>query len=104
MDVTNTDEHNNERNSLLPKAKMIRSKTDFFLIVALQGLYLASFGMYSVIGPFYMLKAKEKGTTATVSGLVICSICFCYICLITSSWKVPTKTWTSSCITCRIAC
>ena len=60
MDVTNTDEHNNERNSLLPKAKMIRSKTDFSLIVALQGLYLASFGMYSVIGPFYMLKAKGK--------------------------------------------
>lgn len=76
MDVTNTDEHNNERNSLLPKAKMIRSKTDFFLIVALQGLYLASFGMYSVIGPFYMLKAKEKGTTATVSGLVFAAYAF----------------------------
>ena len=76
MDITNTDEHNNERNSLLPKAKMIRSKTDFFLIVALQGLYLASFGMYSVIGPFYMLKAKEKGTTATVSGLVFAAYAF----------------------------
>ena len=67
-------EHKNltveERKMLVPKQKMIRSKTDFFLTLSIQCLYLASFCVASTIGPFYTLELKARGSNAIIGGLV----------------------------------
>ena len=70
MEATQPADVSGGREPLLRKPKMIRSATDFFLIFAILGLTLASFCVYSTIGPIYTLTAKEKGTTTTISGLV----------------------------------
>lgn len=70
MEVTQPADVSDEREPLLRRPKMIGSATDFFLIFAILGLTLASFCVYSTIGPIYTLTATEKGTTTTISGLV----------------------------------
>ena len=59
-----------EKKMLVPKQKMICSKTDFFLILSIQCLYLASFCVASTIGPFYTLELKARGSNTITGGLV----------------------------------
>ena len=70
MDIKRSGGNNDEHELLLPKPKLIRSKTDFLLILSTQFLYLSTTCVQSTIGPIYTSAAAKKGTTTTVSGLV----------------------------------
>ena len=65
-----------EKELLLPKPELIRSKKDILLILSTQLLYLSSACVYSSIAPLYTLEATKKGTTTTVSGLVFATYPF----------------------------
>ena len=70
MDIKRSTGNNDEHELLLPKPKLIRSKTDLFLILSTQFLYLSTTCVQSTIGPIYTSEAVKKGTTTAVSGLV----------------------------------
>ena len=65
-----------ERKLSVPKQRMIRSKTVFFLILSIQCLYLASFCVASTIGPFYTLELKARGSNTITGGLVFAAYPF----------------------------
>ena len=76
MNLKDPNKDDEERAFLLPKSTMIRRKTDFLLILAMQLLYLSSKCVYSTIGPIYTLEARLKGTTTIINGLVFATYPF----------------------------
>ena len=76
MNLKDPNKDDEERAFLLPKSTMIRRKTDFLLILAMQLLYLLSKCVYSTIGPIYTLEARLKRTTTIINGLVFATYPF----------------------------
>ena len=70
MDPETSTAESDERELLLPKKKLVQSKSDFFLIMMLLFLYLSSACVFILIGPIYTSEAIKKGTTTTVAGFV----------------------------------
>ena len=70
MKIKSPAKDNEEKELLLPKPILIRSKKDILLIFSAQLLYLSSACVYSTIAPLYALEAKNRDTTTTVIGLV----------------------------------
>ena len=76
MNTKRSNKDDEELALLLPKPTLIRSKTDFLLILSMQLLYILSKCVYSTIGPIYTLEAKVKGTTTIINGLVFATYPF----------------------------
>ena len=76
MPNKNTTEDSEESELLVPKPRMIRSKRDFFLILSMQSLYLASYCVASTIGPFYTLEVEARGSNTIIGGLVFAAYPF----------------------------